>query len=274
VQVIHHIAALRAALAGQRDVVFVPTMGGLHEGHASLIKAAVSAGGPVVASVFVNRLQFAPAEDFSRYPRSLEQDAQLLSAAGCDFLFAPSEHELYPEPQSFKVQPPSELATILEGSTRPDFFTGVCTVVLKLLGIVTPAKAVFGKKDYQQLLLVRAMVRQMALPVDIIAVDTVRDQSGLALSSRNSYLSESERIEAAQLHGLLQEIAVAVRTRSADRREIEAHAIATLVGLGFKPDYVAIRRRSDLMVAAGDEPLVVLAAATLGTTRLIDNLEI
>ena len=273
-QVIHHIAELRAALAGQRDIVFVPTMGGLHEGHGALVKAAASAGSPVVASVFVNRLQFAPAEDFSRYPRSLEQDTKLLSAAGCDFLFAPSEQELYPQPQVFKVQPPSELATILEGSTRPDFFTGVCTVVLKLLSIVMPAKAVFGKKDYQQWLLIRAMVQQMALPVEIIAVDTVRDANGLALSSRNSYLSEAERIEAAQLHGLLQQIATAVRAGAADRREIEAHAIATLVGLGFKPDYVAIRRRADLMVAASDEPLVVLAAATLGTTRLIDNLEI
>ena len=273
-QVIHHIAALRAALAGQRDIVFVPTMGGLHEGHVSLVTAAVNTGGPVVASVFVNRLQFAPAEDFSRYPRSLDRDIDLLAAAGSDFLFAPSEQELYPEPQVFKVQPPSELANILEGSTRPDFFTGVCTVVLKLLSIVMPSKAVFGKKDYQQLLIIRAMVRQLALPIEIIAADTVRDQHGLALSSRNSYLSDAERLQGAQLHRLLQEIAASVRAGEMDWREIEAHAIAALVGLGFKPDYVAIRRRSDLMAATVGEPLVVLAAATLGSTRLIDNLEI
>src|SRR5204863_2711814 len=182
------VAELRDALAGAR-CSFVPTMGNLHEGHLSLMRQACTLGRPAVASVFVNRLQFAPHEDFDRYPRTLQRDCELLDAAGCDLVFAPDERELYPEPQGVKVVPPPELADILEGQFRPGFFTGVCTVVAKLFAIVQPKVTVFGKKDYQQLLLIRTMVRQLALPIEIVAGETSRADDGLALSSRNGYLS-------------------------------------------------------------------------------------
>ena len=273
-KVIHQLAELRAALTGCRDTVLVPTMGGLHEGHLSLVRSAALAGGPVVASIFVNRLQFAPAEDFDRYPRALARDCELLAPAGCDIVFAPAETDLYAEPQAFKVQPPQTLAGILEGSARPDFFTGVCTVVLKLLNIVQPARAVFGKKDYQQLLVIRAMVQQLALPVEIIAADTIRTADGLALSSRNGYLSPAERTEAPYLHATLRHVAAEVRAGRSDWEALQAEAIALLVARNWQPDYLAIRRRSDLQRGAASDALVLLAAARLGSTRLIDSLEI
>ena len=274
-QVLHRVADLREALAGQRDAVLVPTMGGLHDGHRSLVAAAARhGGGPVVTSIFVNRLQFTPQEDFDRYPRTLERDCELLQAAGCDIVFAPSEAELYPEAQVYKVHPPVELADILEGAIRPGFFIGVCTVVLKLLNVVQPRRALFGKKDYQQLLVLRSMVRQLALPVEVVPGETVRDASGLALSSRNAYLSDPERVEAAQLHATLARLVEQVRGGAANLHALEADAVASLSARGWRPNYVAFRRQRDLGVPVPGEPLVVLAAATLGTTRLIDNLEI
>src|SRR6185369_12243915 len=199
-RIVHTIAELRQALAGATGTAFVPTMGNLHAGHLSLIeRAKEGAGGPVVASIFVNRLQFAPHEDFDTYPRTFERDCDLLRAAGCNLVFAPDEAQLYPEPQVFKVEPPAALANILEGHFRPGFFTGVCTVVLKLFNCVQPRVAVFGKKDYQQLMVIRRMVQQLALPIDVVAGETMRAQDGLALSSRNGYLDAAQRLEAVSL---------------------------------------------------------------------------
>ncbi|NRF69512.1 pantoate--beta-alanine ligase [Aquincola sp. S2] len=273
---VHTLFDLRAALAGAPRSAFVPTMGNLHEGHLSLVRQARAAGGgPVVASIFVNRLQFAPHEDFDTYPRTLERDAQLLRDAGCDLLFAPSEADLYPEPQGYKVHPPTELADILEGHFRPGFFVGVCTVVLKLFNCVQPAIAVFGKKDYQQLMVIRRMVDQLALPIDILGGETTRADDGLALSSRNGYLSAAERVEAVTLSRTLRGVAEAVAAGRRDFAAIEAESLQALAARGWAPDYVAIRRQRDLgPPQAGDTALVTLAAARLGTTRLIDNLEL
>ena len=276
-QLIHGIAELRERLDGQPAAAFIPTMGNLHEGHLTLVRdaRACAQGGPVVASIFVNRLQFAPHEDFERYPRTLERDAELLRGAGCDVVFAPDEREFYPEPQGFRVQPPAELADILEGHFRPGFFTGVCTVVLKLFEIVRPGVAMFGKKDYQQWLVVRGMVRQLAMPIDVVGADTVRAPNGLALSSRNGYLSDAERVEAAQLGVELNRVAQALRSGdAANRQALEDAAFAALAGRGWRPDYVAVRRRADLGEPEAGDPLVVLAAARLGATRLIDNVEV
>jgi pantoate--beta-alanine ligase len=272
-RIIQTIVDLRAALNGQRDISFVPTMGNLHEGHLSLVRVARQHTGPVVASIFVNQLQFAPHEDFAKYPRTLERDCELLSGGGCDIVFAPSAQEIYPEPQELKVHPPAGLADMLEGSFRPGFFVGVSTIVLKLFNIVNPAVAVFGKKDYQQLLVIKSMVRQLALPIEIIPAETVRDASGLALSSRNGYLNESQRIEAAQLHSTLRSVASEVQSGRTDWLQIERTAFESLATRGWQPDYVAIRQRSDLSTPWQSIPLIVLAAARLGNTRLIDNLE-
>jgi pantoate--beta-alanine ligase len=248
-------------------------MGGLHEGHLSLVRVAAAAGRPVVTSIFVNRLQFAPTEDFARYPRTFDRDVQLLEGAGCDAVFAPSEIELYPEPQLFKVLPSAQLAAVLEGAVRPDFFAGVCTVVLKLLHIVQPHAAIFGKKDYQQLLVLRAMVRQLALPVAMIAAETVRASDGLALSSRNTYLTDDQRRQAPELYATLCQMAASLRA-GVSAQQIEAEALQILTSRGWQPDYVAVRRQADLGSAEGQEPRVILAAATLGGTRLIDNIEV
>ena len=272
-RVIHTIAELRQALAGTAGTVFVPTMGNLHPGHLSLIERAKEAGGPVVASIFVNRLQLAPHEDFDTYPRTLERDCEMLRAAGCNFVFAPNEAELYPEPQAYKVQPPGALADILEGHFRPGFFTGVCTVVLKLFNCVQPRVAVFGKKDYQQLMVIRQMVRQLALPIEIVAGETTRADDGLALSSRNAYLDETQRAEAVTLSRELRGVAEALRSGRRDLAALEDAAMRSLTARGWSPDYVAIRRRSDLAAPSSGEALVVVAAAKLGATRLIDNLE-
>ncbi len=273
-RVIHTIAELRQALAGTTRTTLVPTMGNLHAGHLSLIECAKEAGGPVVASIFVNRLQFAPHEDFDTYPRTLERDCEMLRAAGCNFVFAPNEAELYPEPQAYKVQPPGALADILEGHFRPGFFTGVCTVVLKLFNCVQPRVAVFGKKDYQQLMVIRQMVRQLALPIEILAGETTRAEDGLALSSRNGYLDATRRVEAVTLSRELKGIAEALRSGRRDLAALEDAAMQSLTARGWSPDYVAIRRRSDLAAPSSGEALVVVAAAKLGTTRLIDNLEL
>jgi pantoate--beta-alanine ligase len=274
VQVIRTIPDLRTALAAERNISLVPTMGNLHEGHSSLVRMARRREGLVVASIFVNPLQFAPHEDFAQYPRTLERDGELLLESGCDIVFAPDAQEMYPSRQEFKVQPAAALGDILEGLFRPGFFVGVSTVVLKLFGIVQPSVAVFGKKDYQQLLVINGMVKQFALPIEIVAGETVRESSGLALSSRNGYLTEPERVEAAYLSACLREAAETVRAGEREWQSIEKSAFDSLASRGWHPDYVVIRRCSDLGNPRGTEPLVVLAAARLGNTRLIDNLEI
>jgi pantoate--beta-alanine ligase len=264
-QILRDIASLRRALSGAAGVSFVPTMGNLHAGHLALVRIARRHAAQVVVSIFVNRLQFLPGEDFERYPRTFERDCELLAAEGVEFVFAPDEGVLYPEKQQVTVNA-GPLGDDLEGRFRPGFFEGVATVVLKLLNCVQPRSAVFGKKDYQQLLVVRALVRQLNLPVEIAAGETVREPDGLAMSSRNAYLSPAERAEAPRLYRVLNE--VAARKLGADE------AIKKLVASGWKPDYVEVRRRGDLAPPqAGDRELVALAAARLGETRLIDNLE-
>jgi pantoate--beta-alanine ligase len=278
-KIISSIEELRDQLRGQLRTAFVPTMGNLHEGHLSLMRLARKHGDPVVASIFVNRLQFGPNEDFDKYPRTFQADVAKLEKEGVYVLFAPTEKDLYPEPQEFRVQPPDDLGNILEGEFRPGFFGGVTTVVLKLFACVQPRVAVFGKKDYQQLMIVRNMSKQFALPTEIIAAETWRADDGLALSSRNMYLSPEERAEAPTLYRTLTAVAEQVRSGHLDIFELEQSAMKQLADRGWKPDYVSIRKRSDLQPpAAGDlaqnEALVVLTAAKLGNTRLIDNLEI
>ena len=278
-QVIHTVADLRAVLAGSTTTALVPTMGNLHEGHLALVREAALHGFPVVATIFVNRLQFLPHEDFDQYPRTLERDCQLLEAAGCDIVFAPSESELYPEPQTFKVTPPAAIADLLEGEFRPGFFTGVCTVVMKLFQCVQPAVAVFGQKDYQQLMVIKAMARQFALPTEVLGAPTIRATDGLALSSRNGYLSLDERAEAVALSRALRAIASALREGARDVGEVERAQAAELDARGWQTDYLTVRRRTDLLPPTADDlaaktPLVALAASRLGKTRLIDNLEI
>jgi pantoate--beta-alanine ligase len=278
-KIISSIDELRDQLRGQLRTAFVPTMGNLHEGHLSLMRLARRHGDPVVASIFVNRLQFGPNEDFEKYPRTFADDVEKLEKEGVYVLFAPTERDLYPEPQEFRVQPPSDLGNILEGEFRPGFFTGVTTVVLKLFSCVQPSVAVFGKKDYQQLMIIRNMTRQFALPTEIIAADTWRAEDGLALSSRNTYLSESERNEAPTLYAELQSVAQAVRDGNLDVSMLEKKSMQKLASRGWNPDYVSIRKRSNLQPPtaedlANNEPLIVLTAAKLGATRLIDNLEI
>ena len=264
-RILRDIASLRAAVAAAGPVAFVPTMGNLHAGHLSLVRLARGQAGAVAASIFVNRLQFSPGEDFERYPRTFERDCELLRAEDVELLFAPDEAVLYPQPQTYLVKSPP-LADELEGRFRPGFFDGVATVVLKLLDCVQPVAAVFGKKDYQQLMIVRGMVRQFDLPVKIVAGETVREPDGLAMSSRNGYLSAAERAEAPRLYRTLAEVKAG--------RISSAQAIAALAAAGWKPDYVEIRRRSDLgQPADGERELVVLGAARLGATRLIDNVE-
>jgi pantoate--beta-alanine ligase len=303
-KIVRTVTELRAQLRGQLRTAFVPTMGNLHEGHLSLMRVAARLGDPVVASIFVNRLQFTPNEDFDQYPRTFEADCEKLEREGVYVLFAPDENELYPVPQEYRVSPPTGLGDILEGEFRPGFFTGVTTVVLKLFNCVQPMVAVFGKKDYQQLMVLRRMAEQFALPTEIVPAETIRAPDGLALSSRNGYLSPEDRARAPMLHEVLRDTVqelqvngIAIRSgtdssavgSTAQIRSVsviwpqalaaEQKAIDRLSGLGWVPDYVAVRRRSDLLPpsladVASAEPLVVLAAARLGATRLIDNLEV
>jgi pantoate--beta-alanine ligase len=279
-KVVRSIEELRDQLRGQNRVAFVPTMGNLHAAHLSLMQMAHQHGDPVVASIFVNRLQFGPNEDFDKYPRTLQEDIDKLQKQNTVYvLFAPTEGEMYPEPQSYRVSPPHDLGDILEGEFRPGFFVGVSTVVLKLFSCVQPRVAVFGKKDYQQLMIVRNMCRQFALPTEIVAHETVRDPDGLAMSSRNRYLTAAERKEAPRLHRVLNEVRDRLRAGGTDVPAIEHDAQRELAAAGWMVDYVSVRRQMDLKApsagqVAGGEPLVVLAAAKLGATRLIDNLEI
>ena len=278
---VHTIADLRQHLSPFKRPAFVPTMGNLHEGHIALVRQARPLGDVTVSSIFVNRLQFAPNEDFDSYPRTLDADAERLQAAGCDVLFAPREKELYPEPQTYKVHPANDLADILEGHFRPGFFIGVSTVVLKLFSCVYAGMpsgvAAFGKKDYQQVMVVRRMVQQFALPIEILAGETQRAEDGLALSSRNSYLTAAQRQEAVQLSKALRALGDAAKAAETDLPALEAQAMQALARRGWKPDYLTVRRRADLTPPQrqlAGEPLVVLGAAKLGNTRLIDNLEI
>jgi pantoate--beta-alanine ligase len=282
-KIISDIQELRDHLRGQNRASFVPTMGNLHEGHLSLMRLARQHGDPVVASIFVNRLQFGPNEDFDSYPRTMQADIEKLEKEGVYILFAPTERDLYPQPQEYRVNPPQQLGDILEGEFRPGFFKGVCTVVLKLFSCVQPKVAVFGKKDYQQLMIIRQMAKQFALPVEIIPGETIRAQDGLALSSRNGYLSTEERAEAPQLQRALQEVreqVLGLNSRNTQAlSDIEKEAVANLAGRGWNPDYIAIRKQCDLAPPSNEnlsagEPLVILTAAKLGKTRLIDNLEI
>ena len=285
----HSLTGLRAALGTGRQVGFVATMGNLHDGHLALVREARKRLGPdglVVASIFVNRLQFGAGEDFDRYPRTLDRDAGLLREAGCDLLFAPDEAVMYPQPQTFQVVPDPALAGILEGEVRPGHFAGVCTVVMKLFTMVQPTIAMFGKKDYQQLMMIRQMAQQFALPLTVVGCQTVREADGLAMSSRNGYLEAAERAEASRLNQALGELANAVRKERASGRidvgelaRLEAEASDLLSAHGWRPDYVTVRRRRDLMPPEpddlrGSEPLVALGAAKLGTPRLLDNIEI
>jgi pantoate--beta-alanine ligase len=251
-------------------------MGNLHEGHLSLVREAKRWGGPVVASIFVNRLQFLPHEDFDRYPRTLARDVELLTGAGCNFVFAPDEAELYPEPQVYKVTPPAALADILEGEFRPGFFTGVCTVVLKLFQCVQPAVAVFGQKDYQQLKVITGMARQLAMPIEVVGAPTVRRRRPGAVAAQR-LPAEAERTEAIALPQALRDLAGRARCRH-DARGARQEVVESLRQRGWAPDYLTLRRRSDLLPPTdaerlGNEPLVALGAARLGATRLIDNVE-
>jgi pantoate--beta-alanine ligase len=272
--IIHSVADLRARLQREPNNVFVPTMGNLHKGHIQLIDVAKPRAACTVVSIFVNRLQFGPREDFDRYPRTFDADCRRLRDAGVDVVFVPEEKEIYPEPQTFVVEP-SDLQHILEGAHRPGHFRGVATVVLKLFNLVMPHSAIFGKKDYQQYIVLRDMVRQLALPIEISPADTVRAPDGLALSSRNSYLSAEERREAPRLYQMLRYAHDEITAGARDFQRIELHTMSELANHGWKPDYIAVRRQSDLQApTAEDRDIVVLAAARLGRTRLIDNVEV
>ncbi|MDP3125415.1 MAG: pantoate--beta-alanine ligase [Thiobacillus sp.] len=273
-QVLHTIAELRTALAGQAGTAFVPTMGNLHAGHMSLVELAKQHGQPVVASIFVNPLQFGAGEDFERYPRTLDADCDKLAAAGCDIVFAPAVSEMYPVPQSFTVQPSDSLTRDLDGAFRPGHFSGVATVVLKLFNLVQPRVAVFGKKDYQQWLVIRELVRQFNLPIEIVAGDTLREADRLAMSSRNGYLDASERIQAVRLQHELATIRASVESGERDYASLSATACRHLKMAGWRVDYIELRDAMNLQTPAPDSrQLVVLGAAWLGKTRLIDNLD-
>jgi len=277
-QICTSAAQLSEALEGYKRVAFVPTMGNLHAGHLSLMNIAREHGDAVVASIFVNRLQFGPNEDFDRYPRTLESDRAGLEEAGVDVLFAPDEQEMYPTPQVYRVQPPP-LAAELEGAFRPGFFDGVCTVVIKLLNLVQPDVVVFGKKDRQQLKIVRGMVQQFNMPILVVPAETVRADDGLALASRNSYLSPAERVEAPRMYRTLRWIADEIAGGRTDYANLQVAGRAELSRNGWNVDYIAVRHGLGLRIPhpeAFDHPnlLIVLGAAKLGNTRLIDNVDV
>jgi pantoate--beta-alanine ligase len=279
-QTVHSIAALQAVVDGWRAiglrVAFVPTMGNLHAGHHALVRAARGHADRVLASVFVNPTQFGPNEDYARYPRTLTTDAEGLAAAGCDLLFAPPVEEIYPDGTgtAVRIEVPS-LSEQLCGAFRPGHFAGVATVVAKLLNIAGADTALFGEKDWQQLLVVRRVVRELAMRVELVGVPTVREADGLAMSSRNQYLGVDERARAPELYAALNAVAAAVRAGT-PYRAAEGAALERLVAAGFRPDYVAVRREHDLAEPSADAGEVrrVLAAAWLGSARLIDNLRI
>jgi pantoate--beta-alanine ligase len=274
-QIHETIDALRAARKSAHRVALVPTMGNLHEGHIALMTQAREHADTVIATIFVNRLQFRPGEDFEKYPRTFEADCEKLAAAGVEHLFAPTEAVMYPQPQSYRIIPPAAQANILDGEFRPGHFVGVATVVMKLFQIAQPDVALFGKKDFQQLMIIRNMVNELNLPIQIVAGETIRAADGLALSSRNGYLSEQERTEAPKLFETLTKVIEKIRAGNRDFPQLERDCIELLQRRNWAPDYVAIRKKSDLQLpAAHESELLVLAAARLGSTRLIDNLEV
>jgi pantoate--beta-alanine ligase len=272
-QIISATAELRVRLRNETFIAFVPTMGNLHEGHLSLMRLAREQGDCVVASIFVNPLQFGPSEDFDQYPRTLEADCAKLEGL-VDVVFAPSVNEMYPAQQTVFVELPP-MANELCGADRPDHFRGMATVVLKLLNIVQPHVAIFGKKDYQQLQIIRQMVGQLNLPIEIVGGEIVRATDGLALSSRNQYLSDVERAEAVMLHQTLGVVQIVLQQGDDDLERLQWRCIKTLSDRGWVVDYVALRRQSDLSaLAAPCGEMVLLAAAKLGKTRLLDNIEV
>ena len=274
-QIIHGIAQLREWRKTAGRVAFVPTMGNLHEGHLALVREAKRHADAVVVSIFVNCLQFGQGEDFDKYPRTLQQDADKLEGEGVAVVFAPDEKELYPRvQQQYNVEPP-HLQNELCGAYRPGHFRGVATVVTKLFNIVEADVACFGKKDYQQLTIIQGMVDDLNMNIRIIPVDTGRAADGLALSSRNQYLSEAERAEAPRLYRELSQMAQAIAGGNVNYAELESQATANLQGAGWQVDYVEVRHAGNLQVAhAGDKHVVIVAAARLGSTRLIDNIEV
>lgn len=273
-EIVNTIEALRERLGNERAVACVPTMGNIHDGHLSLVRLGQQHAPLTVTTIFVNRLQFGQGEDFERYPRTFQDDCEKLAAAGNSIVFHPDEKDMYPEPQAFFVDPP-KVANKLEGRFRPGHFRGVCTVVLKLFNIVQPQIAVFGKKDYQQLAIVRHLVDQLALPIRIIPAETVRAEDGLALSSRNRYLSTEERKEAPRLRQAMLQIKEAIENGDRNFVAMEYAAGALLARHGWQVDYVVVRNQRGLLRPdAQSKNLVVLGAARLGVTRLIDNLEV
>jgi pantoate--beta-alanine ligase len=285
-QIIHTIAALRATLASQagQKIGFVPTMGNLHAGHIHLVDLAKQHADCVVASIFVNPLQFSPTEDLDAYPRTLETDCEKLKAAGCDIVFVPSTSEIYADfdghnlNQTMTIMPPP-IASVLCGATRLSHFAGVATVVIKLFNIVAPNIAVFGKKDFQQLFIIKEMVRQFNLPIEIIAGETIREANGLALSSRNGYLNDAQLASASQLNRALQHIVINIKNGDFNFELLENSASQTLTQQGWEVDYISVRSSATLQPAKPqDKDLVVLGAAKIinqtgGKTRLIDNIE-
>ena len=284
-QIIQTASELRNALKRQDSIAFVPTMGNLHAGHIHLVKLAKQHASCVVASIFVNPLQFSPTEDLANYPRTLEVDCEKLAAAGCDIVFTPSVTEIYPTfdgknlMQTMTIDPPP-IANVLCGATRLSHFAGVATVVMKLFNMVQPDVAVFGKKDFQQLFIIKEMVRQFNLPIEIIAGETVREANGLALSSRNGYLTDTQRASASQLNSALQSIVSQIKNGNKDFVQLEQQASAQLNKQGWEVDYISIRSSATLQPASAlDKNLIVLGAAkitnkTSGKTRLIDNIEL
>ena len=284
-QIIQTASELRNALKRQDSIAFVPTMGNLHAGHIHLVKLAKQHASCVVASIFVNPLQFSPTEDLVNYPRTLDADCEKLAAAGCDIVFTPSVTEIYPTfdgknlMQTMTIDPPP-IANVLCGATRLSHFAGVATVVMKLFNMVQPDVAVFGKKDFQQLFIIKEMVRQFNLPIEIIAGETVREANGLALSSRNGYLTDTQRAAASQLNSALQSVVNQIKNGYKDFVQLEQQASAQLSKQGWDVDYISIRSSTTLQLASAlDKNLIVLGAAkitnkTSGKTRLIDNIEL
>ena len=274
------IAAVRAHVQRWRReglrVAFVPTMGNLHPGHVSLIEAARRHGERFVASIFVNPMQFGPNEDWAQYPRTPREDERMLAAAGCSLMFMPDVTEIYPHgsERATRIEVP-QLSRILDGEFRPGHFEGVSTIVAKLFHIVEPDVAVFGEKDYQQLTVIRRMVADLCMPVEIVGAPTMRDADGLAMSSRNQYLTPTVRALAPRIFEALQAAATRVRTGDADFASIERAGFATLDGAGFRPDYFSLRKAEDLSPATPQaRELVILTAARIGKTRLIDNVQV
>jgi pantoate--beta-alanine ligase len=277
-QIINTIAELRSVLKSQSNVAFVPTMGNLHAGHIQLVEVAKQHAERVVVSIFVNPLQFGPNEDLASYPRTLEADCEKLKTAGASIVFTPSVKEMYQDfdginlNQTMSITLPS-IANELCGASRPGHFAGVATVVMKLFNMVQPSIAVFGQKDFQQLFIIKQMVKQFNLPINIIGVDTVREPSGLAMSSRNGYLTDAQRASASQLNSALQSIIQSVKCGNKDYAQLEQQTKSTLNSQGWLADYISIRSSLTLLLASStDTNLVVLGAAKLGNTRLIDNL--